>query len=104
MTQLRIRTSKGTKVVDPENIIRVEASSCYCKIYFENGYPLTVAKVLRWFEEQLPNQSFCRIHRTHIVNRNFITGVTSDSKLTLQTGEQLQVSRRNKHLLREMVA
>ena len=104
MNQIRIRTCKGTRFVKPENIIRVEANSSYCKIFFDNEYPLTVAKLLRWFEENLPQQSFCRIHKTHLVNRHFITAVSEDHKLTLASGEQLQVSRRNKQAFQQLVA
>lgn len=102
MKQLLIPTNKGLKAVMAENIIRVEASSSYCKIYFDNEYPLTVAKVLHWFEEQLPYDYFYRIHRTHIVNRLFISEISGDSKLTLRNGDQLQVSRRKKNVVSRM--
>lgn len=104
MNQLLIPTNRGMKVVMPQNIIRVEANSSYCKIYFANEYPLTVAKVLHWFEKKLPDDSFCRIHRTHIVNRRFISEVSMDNKLTLVNGDQLQISRRKKNAFRKMIA
>lgn len=104
MNQVSIPTNKGIKLVQPENIIRVEASSNYCKVYFDNEYPLTVAKVLQWFEDKLPDSFFCRIHRTHLVNRQFISSVSGDYKLTLQNGEQFKVSRRKKNVFREIVA
>jgi two-component system LytT family response regulator len=104
MNQLFIPTNKGIKVVMTENIVRVEAISSYCKIYFANEYPLTVAKVLLWFEEKLPVDFFCRIHRTHIVNRLFISDISRDSKLTLINGDQLQVSRRKKNVFKRMIA
>jgi two-component system, LytTR family, response regulator len=102
MKQLIIPTNKGLKVVMAANIIRVEASSSYCKIYFDNEHPLTVAKVLHWFEDKLPYEYFYRIHRTHIVNRLFISAISCDSKLTLMNGEQLQISRRKKSIVSQM--
>jgi two-component system LytT family response regulator len=102
MNQLFIPTNKGMKAVSAENIIRIEASSNYCKVYFDNEYPLTVAKVLHWFQEKLPEQSFYRIHRTHIVNRRFISAISCCNRLTLTTGEQLQVSRRKKNIIHQM--
>jgi two-component system, LytTR family, response regulator len=104
MNVLLIPTNKGIRAVLPQNIIRVEASSSYCKIYFDNEYPLTVAKVLQWFEENLPEQFFYRIHRTHIINRLFISQISGDDKVTLRNGEQLQVSKRKKIAFRKMVA
>jgi two-component system LytT family response regulator len=104
MKQLFIPTNKGIKVVMAENIIRVEASSSYCKIFFDNEHPLTVAKVLLWFEGKLPEDFFYRIHRTHIVNRRFISNISFDNKLTLLNGEQLQVSKRKKNVINRMMA
>lgn len=104
MTQFIIPTNKGLKSVLADNIIRIQASSNYCKIYFDNEYPLTVAKVLLWFEEQLPNDRFYRIHRGHIVNRKFISAISCKKILTLANGEQLQISKRKKNIVGKMVA
>ena len=104
MNQVFIPTNKGVKVVMASNIIRIEASSSYCIVYFDNAYPLTVAKVLHWFEGKLPDDFFYRIHRTHIVNKLFISEISRESKLTLINGEQFQVSRRKKSAFRQMIA
>lgn len=102
MEQLFIPTSQGIKAVMTENIIRIEANSNYCRVYFTNSQPLTVAKVLHWFEEKLPEQYFYRIHHGHIVNCLFISEVSYTSQLTLTNGEQLQASRRKKGVVRRM--
>jgi two-component system LytT family response regulator len=104
MNQLFIPTNKGIKVVMAVNIIRIEADSNYCRVYFNNDETLTVAKLLHWFEERLPEEYFYRIHRTHIVNRLFISTISAGSKLTLLNGKQLQTSRRKKNIVRQMVA
>lgn len=105
MKQILIPTNKGTKSVWEENIIRIEASSNYCKIYFDNDRPLVVAKVLHWFQENLPADNFCRIHRTHIINRLHIAGIKEQNILKLSNGDIVQISRRRKsdasHLLRQ---
>ncbi|MGB3007026.1 MAG: LytTR family DNA-binding domain-containing protein [Chitinophagaceae bacterium] len=103
MNKVCIPTSKGIKEVMTANIIRVEASSNYSKVYFMNEYPLTVAKLLQWFENKLPVTIFFRIHRGHIVNREFITAISADNKLILSNGEQFQVSRRKQTAFRKMV-
>ncbi len=96
-TAIYIPTDRGMKVVPACDIVRIEASSNYSKLFFSNGKPLTVAKVLHWFEDKLEEQFFCRIHRTHIVNRQFISAISIDNNmLTLANGEQLKISRRRK--------
>ena len=104
MNKIIIPTNKGMTVVMYENIIRIEANSNYCRVSFDNARPLTVAKLLHWFEGRLSDEYFYRIHRTHIVNRMFITGISEDNKLTLVNGEQIQWSRRKKNIVRRMAA
>ena len=54
--------------------------------------------------QRVPEDNFYRIHRTHIVNKMFISIISGDSKLTLINGEQLQTSRRKKNIIKQMVA
>lgn len=97
MNNFCIPTNKGIKQVLEQNIIRVEAHSNYCKIFFNNERPLVVAKVLHWFEDNLPDDMFCRIHRTHLVNRMYITEIMESSMLRLSNGDVVQISRRRKN-------
>ncbi len=92
---------RGIRIAQPEEIIRVEASSNYCKIYFSSGGPMLVAKVLLWFEKQLPEQMFTRVHRSHLVNNNFIEQVNGGRHkvILLSNGEKIVMSRRRKILL-----
>lgn len=103
MHQIFIPTNKGSVAIELNAIIRVEASSNYSKIYLNNGYPLTVAKVLYWFEERLPKDWFYRIHATHIVNRQFVKRRPCPEKLELANGEQLRISRPNRRTTKMMM-
>ena len=99
---MAINTCKGRMFFRHNEIIRIEAVSNYCKIYFVKGQPLTVAKLLYWFEDHLPRDYFYRIHRTHIVNRLFVAKIPSEKLVQLNNGEELQVSRRKKGELGRM--
>jgi two-component system LytT family response regulator len=104
MTQLFIPTNKGIKAVMVQDIIRVEARRNYCRVYIKNEYPLTVAKVLQWFEDHLPEDFFYRIHRTHLVSRLYISEISAASVVIMTSGEQLQVSRRKRGIITRMNA
>jgi two-component system LytT family response regulator len=101
MEQLRISYDRGTRFVFPEQIVRVEAHSNYSRIHFTQGYPMTVAKLLHWFETNLPEIMFTRIHRSHLVNKNQIIHITTgrNSIVHLKNGDKVTVSRRRKALL-----
>jgi two-component system, LytTR family, response regulator len=101
MSTIQIPHCHGIRIAQPEEIIRVEASSNYCKIYFSSGGPMLVAKVLLWFEKKLPEQMFTRIHRRHLVNNTFIAQVNmaKQSTILLSNGEMIKMSRRKRALL-----
>ena len=98
---IKIPHAKGIMYVKAEDIVRVEALSNYCRVHFISGYPLTVAKVLQWFQVQLPGNMFTRVHRSHLVNNFFVIGAISgkQSILKLSSGENIKVSRRKKMYL-----
>ena len=104
METICIATNKGVEFHKVSNIIRVQAMSNYCRIYFaDNRHPLTVAKVLHWFEEHLPAEVFWRTHKTHIVNNNYIEKIHASNKsyLVLNNGETIAVSRRRSSSLKK---
>ncbi len=102
MNLFNIPGVKKSMVVSAEEIIRVEAVSNYSRIYFSNGKNIVVAKVLHWFENELPAGMFTRVHRSHLVNKMFvqeINGIHSKS-LLLFNGESIAISRRKEYCSR----
>lgn len=86
-----------------EEIMRVQAVSNYSRIYFADGKVVTVAKVLHWFEEELPVEMFARVHRSHLVNRMFVDKINKaqSGNLVLRNGETISISRRKRMVLME---
>lgn len=88
-------TCKGTLVILAEQVVRIQSISNYSKLFFSDGKTLVVAKVLCWFEEHDSLCSFVRIHRTHLVNMNYIKSYKAGS-LFLHNGEIIVVAKRKK--------
>jgi len=101
MNFIKIPYDGGIRMVQAEQIIRITSVSNYSKIYFTAGNPMTVAKVLHWFEDRLPAQLFARVHRSHLVNRQFMCDIkmSRHANLVLSNGECIPISRRKKRLL-----
>jgi two-component system, LytTR family, response regulator len=95
---LPLPTCKGLVMLPVDSIIRIEAISNYSKLYFANGKSLVVAKVLVWFEKQLVGQGFLRPHRTHLVNRIYISSYVNGNGgcINLHNGDMIEVSKRKK--------
>jgi len=99
---ISIPVVKGIIFKETSSIIRIEASSNYSRIYCtDEHYPITVAKVLQWFQNKLPQQDFIRTHRTHLVNKRFIEKKTVN-QLLLQNGEIISISKRKRNELKNI--
>jgi two-component system, LytTR family, response regulator len=103
MTDIYIPTIKGISIVSLDNIVRIQSISNYSKIYFaDKTHPLTVAKVLQWFEEILPQDIFVRTHQTHLVNQQHISGIRIDIQtIQLSNGEKISISKRRKQIVKQ---
>src|SRR5258705_11729777 len=100
---LNLASTTTRHLIDVRDIVRIQSISNYSKLFFRDGRTLVVAKLLRWFEQQLQARDFVRVHRTHLVNRDYICQYRADkggSKLELTNGEKVDVSRRKAGFLK----
>lgn len=97
---LLLPSCKGLETIDISTIVRIKAISNYSKLYFANGKTLVVAKVLRWFENALTGGQFIRIHRTHLINEQFIQQclLKYGARVILRNGECIHVAKRKKNV------
>jgi two-component system LytT family response regulator len=102
---LIVSASEATYTLPVVNIIRIQAISNYSKIYLSNRKTITVSKVLHWFETQVCLSSFIRIHRSHLINKNFVQQYQSVQNAGgfafLYNGEKINISRRRKQIFKE---
>ena len=63
----------GFEVVNVNDIIRAEADDNYTNFYLTNGKTFLVSKTLKHFDELLNEFDFVRIHKSHLVNLQYIT-------------------------------
>ena len=63
----------GFEVVNVNEIIRAEADDNYTNFYLTNGKTFLVSKTLKHFDELLCDFDFVRIHKSHLVNLQYIT-------------------------------
>ncbi len=88
--------------IEPSTILRVQAQSSYCKIYFiDRRMPVVVSKVLQLVQQNLPADMFIRVHQSHLLNRHCIKQVSGTNTKTaeLTNGELILFSRRKQALL-----
>ena len=70
--KLAVSTIEGVLLLPIPDIIRLEALGSYCNIHLTNNKKIIASKNLAEFEPMLDKSDFLRIHKSHIVNINFV--------------------------------
>jgi two-component system, LytTR family, response regulator len=88
----------GFEFVMIKNIIRIESSGSYSRIFLLGGPSILVTKLLKDFEELLSPYRFFRIHNSHLVNLNYIKRYFrgDGGQVLMENGDLIDVSRRKK--------
>lgn len=90
-----------------ENIRYFESVGNYIKVYFDDNKPLLL-RSLNKIEDRLEEKQFFRTNRKNIVNVAWVNKVdnwfSGGLKLTLKTGEEIEVSRRQAQKFRELMS
>ncbi len=93
--KISIPTHEGLIFIDVFEIIRLEAESNYTQLYLKNKKKITVSKTLKYFEELLNKDFFCRVHNAHLINlREIERYIRGDGGIVvLSDGSNIPVSR-----------
>lgn len=94
--KISLPNGQGYSLINIDDIIHIEADSNYSVFYLQNKDKITVSKVLKEYEEILPDNQFVRIHKSSIVNLNYVKEYNSKNGLEviLKNGDKIAVSRR----------
>jgi two-component system LytT family response regulator len=97
--KMAISTDTGIEFVKYNAIIYLEAQNNYTRINLINGSAILASKTLKSFEESLPVELFFRIHKSYLINMNFVKRFfkIDDFLVELNTGQKLPISYRKKN-------
>jgi len=104
-SKISIRTLKGIHVLQCKDILYCKADGRYTRIFLHNGESYVIAKVLKKYEELLPDSCFFRIHKSHIVNLGFVKEfiLNNGRTLILNDNTELIVSHRRCRVFTERI-
>jgi two-component system, LytTR family, response regulator len=89
--QVILPTLEGFEVVKMEEIVRLRGNGNFTDIYLSNGSKKMVCRFLKHFSELLPFP-FIRVHKSHIINVNFVKSYNKGGFLTLHDATEIEVS------------
>jgi two-component system LytT family response regulator len=97
-SRIAVPTWEGLEFILIRNVVRIESSSNYSRIFFINADPLLVTKQLKEFEEMLLPHRFCRVHNVHLINLNYVRKYIrgEGGSVIMENGDEIDVSRRKK--------
>lgn len=93
---LALPTLDGVHYLHPSTIIRCEAIGNYTKFFIEGGKSFVISKTLGEYDTLLEAHHFVRTHRSHLVNKKFISFLDHDGYVILHDNTKVEVSRRRK--------
>jgi two-component system LytT family response regulator len=87
------------EIIDSDDIIRCESDNTYTYVFLNSGKKITVAKTLKEVDEKLTGLDFVRLHKSHLVNMNYISTFHKEGNayVTLKNKEMIPVSRNKKN-------
>jgi two-component system, LytTR family, response regulator len=91
--QLILPTLEGFEVVRIENIIRLKGNGNFTDVHLADGSKKMVCRFLKHFTDLLP-APFLRVHKTHIINLDFVKTYHKGSGgyVTLTDGAEVEIS------------
>jgi len=90
-----INHSKGFTLVDFKDIIWLEASDNYTNLFLNGQKKIIASKTLKEFESILPPSDFFRVHRSALININYVKEYSNHEggEVILSDGTRVQVSK-----------
>jgi len=89
--QVILPTMEGFEIVKMEEIVRLKGNGNFTDLYLINGSKKMACRFLKHFSEMLP-LPFLRVHKSHIVNLNFVKLYNKGGYITLEDGAEVEIS------------
>jgi len=89
---------EGFEVVRMSNVLYCEAQDNFTCFHFTNGKKALICRNLKFYEKALSNFGFCRVHRSSIINLEYVKRYIKGKggTVVLENGKEVMVSNNKK--------
>ena len=91
---LLIPARQGEKSILVSEVIRCEADSNYTHFILSDGSRYTASRTLKEYELMLPPEKFIRVHKSHLINVDYVKGISSTHVIQMKDNVRIEISRR----------
>lgn len=97
-TKLALQVKDEIQYINVDDIICITAEGRYSTIHANNGNKYLESKIISYFEDILNNQYFLRIHKSNLINLNYVKSFKKigDGQVTMTDNSVFNVSRSRK--------
>jgi two-component system LytT family response regulator len=92
--KLALHSTDGIRFIPIKEIMYCKAQGSYTQIYLSNNKMETASKPLHDFEEMLAEKQFIRIHKSNMVNKKFVDGISYKGFVILKGNKPVEISKR----------
>lgn len=94
--RLALPTKEGVHFLFPSEIVRCESTGNYTRFFTNNNKTYLISKTLGEYDSLLTPHQFIRTHKSHLVNKKYISFIDHDGFAVLKDNSKVEVSRRRK--------
>lgn len=97
--KIMLPTMEGFEIIAINTILYCEAADNFTRFYLDNnGTSLLICKTLKYFEEILKDHRFLRIHRSYLINPDYVIRYTKGKggTVTMKNNKELEMSAEKK--------
>ena len=91
----------GFEVIQVNDIIRCEANDNFTDFYLLDGSKKVICRTLKFYEDTLTDSGFIRVHRTHLINVQYVRSYKKGKGgiVIMEDGSHVDVSPSKKQIL-----
>ncbi|MDX8341781.1 LytTR family DNA-binding domain-containing protein [Draconibacterium sp. IB214405] len=99
---LLITNAKYSEIVKLDEVVLIEAQGSYSEVVLDSHRKILATRNLGWFEKAAKDQSFFRVHKSFLVNLNFVQKIFhGDQQIILSNGSNIPLSRNKRSELKK---
>ena len=93
---LTLYLTEGTFILQPDDVICLQAISNYTRFYLPGNRVLLSARCLKQYAELLEGSDFCRVHKSYLINKQHVKNMEPCGKILMSNLINIHVARRKK--------
>lgn len=101
--KIMLPTLEGFEIIPIDDIMYCEADDNFTKFHIKDQKQLMICRTLKYFEETLADYQFVRIHRSHLINIDYVIRYTKGKGgyVTMENDMELEVAPKKKSVFLE---